>query len=102
MSKLKDMVTWGGFIGWQGVKCDKCGATHNVFCGIPCILCQRCGVCITLSWSYWQFPHRKPDFGWNRSVLNWATLNFGRYREYLQKTIKQIERYKRTRILTSG
>ncbi len=84
LAKLVDMVTWGGFIGWQGVTCHHCGTTYNVFCGIPCILCEKCGSCITLSWfGHWQRPHENPDVGWGRALLNWATTNHGRYREYL-------------------
>lgn len=86
MSTLKDMVTWCGFVGWQGVKCYHCGATHNIMIGGGAILCERCGECIVLCYSYHQFPHRKPDFGWNRSVLSWATKNYCRYKDYLQKT----------------
>ena len=93
MSALKDIVTWQGFIGWQGVTCHHCGATHNVMCNIPCIRCERCRKFVMLSWSHWQMTHRKPDFGWNRSVLGWATINFGRYKEYLKQTIKDIANF---------
>jgi hypothetical protein len=76
MSALVDMVQWRGCIGWQGVKCHHCGATHNVFCNIPCIRCEGCGHCVTLSWSHHRFTFKHPDFGFKRSVISWAMRNF--------------------------
>lgn len=92
---LLELVTWMGFNGWQGVKCHHCGATHNVFCGLSCILCERCGECIALSWSGdGEICHKKPNYGWNASVLYWATENFGRYKEYLADTARLIASWK--------
>ena len=94
MSTLIEMVQWQGFNGWEGVKCGKCDATHNVMIGGGVILCERCGACIVKSWSHHRFCYRKPDFGWGRCVLGWATRNFGRYKDYLKDTEKSIERLK--------
>lgn len=89
---LLELVTWMGFSGWQGVKCHHCGATHNVFCGIPCMLCGKCGEFIQLSWfGHCQFTFKKPNYGWGRNVLNWATENFSRYKEILADTKKMIQ-----------
>lgn len=79
---LKDMVTWQGFVGWEGVKCGKCGATHNCMIGGGAILCHKCGACIVKSWSHHRITYRKPDFGWGRCVLMWATKNFCWYKHH--------------------
>ncbi len=83
LSYLKEMVMWGGFIGWQGATCFNCKSTHNLFCGIPGFMCRKCGKYNILSWSHWQMTHGKPDFGWGRKILCIITKNFCWYKEYL-------------------
>lgn len=73
--------------GWQGAECTKCGATYNVAVQIPGIICERCGAFSVLSWSYHQPLHRKPDFGFNRSVIMWAMKHYSHYRMYFTNPI---------------
>lgn len=52
IDSLKEICSWHGVIGWQGVKCHHCGATHNVLAHIPGIKCERCKKFLCLSWSH--------------------------------------------------
>lgn len=85
MASLIEMCGWHGCKGWQGVKCS-CGATYNLMVDIPGFTCERCGHFNILSWSHHQFCHRKPDYGWNRSVIGWAMKNYSWYRDSFKET----------------
>lgn len=76
--------------GFQGVFCHHCEATHNVIVDIPCIICEKCGVFVGLSWSHHQMTFKKPDFGWSKSLISWALKNHGHYRDILKSTEKYL------------
>lgn len=83
-SELVKTVGETTFTGYQGVTCHHCGATHNVYCNITCIICERCGEFIQLSWcGNYEFCHKEPDYGWRWVVINHVIRKFGWYREYL-------------------
>lgn len=84
-TSLTEICSWQGCQGWQGVKCHHCGATHNVLVNIPGIRCERCKEFIVLSWSYYQFCHKHPDYGFKASVIGWAMKNFSYHKEYFKE-----------------
>lgn len=89
VDSLIEICSWHR-IGWQGVKCHHCGATHNILTNIPCIKCERCEAWVILSWSHYQLCHRKPDFGFNRSVTSWAMKNFSPHRHFIKETFQML------------
>ena len=105
MTPLTEIVTWQGFTGFQGAKCS-CGATHNLLSGIPGYICERCGKYNVLGWSgAGQFCHRKPDYGFKRSVIHWAIDNFcGWYKEHIKfsKKMKKMTAIENQREAAKG
>ena len=93
METLKEVVQRDNFLGWVGEKCYHCGATHNIeiwsagyAIGPGGFHCCRCGHYIVMSQSYHRRCFRRPDFGYNRSLLMWVTENFARFKDYLFDT----------------
>lgn len=90
IDSLIEICSWG-VDGWQGVKCSQCGATHNILIGhgIPC---ESCGAFIATSFSHHQFPHRKPDHGFNCSVIGWAMMHYSPHRHYIKETFELLKK----------
>jgi len=89
-------------LGFVGETCSKCGATHNIeiwgggfAIGPGGFMCERCGHYNIMSFHPSGLLHRKPDFGWKRSVIGWAIRAFGWYRDYLKKTEEMLESMKK-------
>lgn len=82
IDSLIEICSWNGVIGWQGVNCGRCGATHNILIG-PGIMCEKCGEFISTSFSHHQMCYRKPDYGFNRSVIVWAMRHFSPHKYFL-------------------
>lgn len=89
IDSLKEICSWRNVTGWQGVTCHHCKATHNILIG-PGIKCEKCGAFICTSFSHGERCHRKPDFGFNRSVINWAMMNFSPHRFYIKETFQML------------
>jgi hypothetical protein len=89
IDSLIEICSWDGVIGWQGLKCSKCGATHNALMNIPGILCEECGEFIGTSMYAHRFCYRKPNYGFNRSVIGWAMINFSPHKAFFKpQTVK--------------
>jgi hypothetical protein len=93
--QLREMVTWQGFTGWEGIECGSCGATHNVMIGGGAMFCENCGHCIVKSWNHHRMCFEKPDFGYEARCLGFATFHWGRYRYLLTPTREEAAHLKK-------
>ena len=94
MPSLIEMCSWKNVTGWQGVTCS-CGATHNIMVGISDFICEKCSKLNKLSYDHHLKCHKKPDFGWNRSVICWAMSHYSSHRFFHEKVDKLMKKIKR-------
>jgi hypothetical protein len=62
-------TTWAMFNGFSGEHCGNCLTDHNVLAGGPGFFCECCGHFNVQSFSHFQMPHEKPDFGPTAAVI---------------------------------
>lgn len=94
IDSLIEICSWEGVKGWQGVRCSQCGATHNILIG-PGIKCESCGAFIGTSFSHYHPCYKKPDFGFNRSVIGWAMMHHSPHRHLFKPPTEMMEKLER-------
>ena len=77
ITPIQEIVTWWGFVGFQGGKCGHCEATENLLCNIPGYICSGCGHFNILSWfGHYRFTFKVPTFGYGRAALREVVEKF--------------------------